>query len=157
MDCDRCQQPLIKIVRYGEQLIGCIDCNCWSGTKSAFVMDLSIEEIQRSETVGEHLTFDDETSGDVRGPPTSLTSLFTLAVAFGSISPLLRYYRAARSARFLLWLMQNRVAGALRTGCFPATKDQPEFDLPQCNPRQPQLRPTVSRLLDGHHYFAMEA
>jgi hypothetical protein len=48
-------------VRYGEQLIGCIDCNCWSGTKSAFVMDLSIEEIQRSETVGKHLTFDDET------------------------------------------------------------------------------------------------
>ena len=76
---------------------------------------------------------------------------------FGLISPLLRDYRAARSARFLLWLMQNRVAGALRTGCFPATKDQPEFDLPQCNPHQPQLRPTVSRLLDGHHYFAMEA
>ena len=68
MDCDRCQQPLIKIVRYGEQLIGCIDCNCWSGTKSAFVMDLSIEEIQALRDVGEHLTFD-ETSGDVRGPP----------------------------------------------------------------------------------------
>ena len=51
--------------------------------------------------VGEHLTFDEETSGEVRGPPTSLTLLFTLAVAFGSISPLLRYYRAARSARFL--------------------------------------------------------
>ena len=43
MDCDRCQQPLIKIVRYGEQLIGCIDCNCWSGTRSAFVWT-SIED-----------------------------------------------------------------------------------------------------------------
>jgi hypothetical protein len=46
MHCDRCQQPLIKIDRYGEQLIGCIECNCWRGSKSAFVMDLSIEEIQ---------------------------------------------------------------------------------------------------------------
>jgi hypothetical protein len=46
MECERCQQPLIKVDRYGEQLIGCIDCNCWRGTGSAFVMDLSVEEIQ---------------------------------------------------------------------------------------------------------------
>ena len=46
MECERCQQPLIKVDRYGEQLIGCIDCNCWRGTRSAFVMDLSVEEIQ---------------------------------------------------------------------------------------------------------------
>ena len=52
-------------------------------------MDLSVEEFQRSETVGEHLTFDDETSGDVRGPPTSLTSLFTLAAP---LAQLVRFY-----------------------------------------------------------------
>jgi hypothetical protein len=46
MDCDRCQQPLIEIDRYGEQLIGCIECNCWRGEKSAFILDLSIEDIQ---------------------------------------------------------------------------------------------------------------
>jgi hypothetical protein len=42
MDCERCQQPLIEIERYGEQLTGCIDCNCWRGSKSAFIMDLSV-------------------------------------------------------------------------------------------------------------------
>jgi hypothetical protein len=45
VDCDRCQQPLIKIVRYGEQLIGCIECNCWRGGKSAFIQDLWTEDI----------------------------------------------------------------------------------------------------------------
>jgi hypothetical protein len=46
MHCNRCQQPLIEIERYGEQLTGCIDCNCWRGSKSAFIVDLSVEDIQ---------------------------------------------------------------------------------------------------------------
>jgi hypothetical protein len=27
--CPHCQQPLMEIDRYGEVLIGCIDCNRW--------------------------------------------------------------------------------------------------------------------------------
>ena len=37
---------MIEIDRYGERLIGCIDCNCWQGRKSAFIVDLSVEDIQ---------------------------------------------------------------------------------------------------------------
>jgi hypothetical protein len=29
MNCDRCNEPMIKIEHYGEQLVGCIECNCW--------------------------------------------------------------------------------------------------------------------------------
>ena len=46
MLCDRCDQPLIEIDRYGERLIGCIECNCWRGSKSAFIVELSVEDIQ---------------------------------------------------------------------------------------------------------------
>jgi hypothetical protein len=46
MGCDRCYQPLIEIERYREQLIGCIDCNCWRGNKSAFVVELTVEDVQ---------------------------------------------------------------------------------------------------------------
>jgi hypothetical protein len=85
-------------------------------------VDLSVGDIQALiETVGEHLTFDDETSGDVRGPPTSLRSLFTLAVAFDSISPLLRYYRAARE----MGLIETKTLGGLRP---------PHFTLPTRKP-----------------------
>jgi hypothetical protein len=40
MHCDRCAQRLIEIDRYGQQLIGCIE------GKSAFIVDLSVEDIQ---------------------------------------------------------------------------------------------------------------
>jgi hypothetical protein len=46
MNCDRCNEPMIEIEHYGEQLTGCIDCNCWKGGRSAFIVDLSIEDIQ---------------------------------------------------------------------------------------------------------------
>ena len=46
MNCDRCNEPMIEIEHYGEQLTGCIDCNCWKGGRSAFIVDLSIEEVQ---------------------------------------------------------------------------------------------------------------
>jgi hypothetical protein len=46
MDCDRCNGPLIEIDRYRERLVGCIECNCCRGGRSAFILDLSIEEIQ---------------------------------------------------------------------------------------------------------------
>jgi hypothetical protein len=38
--------PMIEIDRYGERLIGCIECNCWWGGRSAFIQDLSVEDIQ---------------------------------------------------------------------------------------------------------------
>src|SRR5262245_15282242 len=46
VDCDRCHQPLIEIDYYGEQLVGCIECNCWRGGKSEFLFYLSVEDFQ---------------------------------------------------------------------------------------------------------------
>jgi hypothetical protein len=46
MECERCHQPMIEIDRYGERLIGCLDCNCWRGGRSDFIQDLSVEDIQ---------------------------------------------------------------------------------------------------------------
>jgi hypothetical protein len=46
MQCDSCGEPLIEIDRYGERLTGCIECNCWRGGKSAFIVELSSENIQ---------------------------------------------------------------------------------------------------------------
>jgi hypothetical protein len=34
MHCDRCAQRLIEIDRYGQQLIGCIEGNCWRGARA---------------------------------------------------------------------------------------------------------------------------
>ena len=57
MLCDRCDQPLIEIDRYGERLTGCIECNCWRGDKSAFIVELAPEDFQslrvREEGVGD--------------------------------------------------------------------------------------------------------
>ena len=44
MLCDRCEQKLIEIDRDGERLTGCIECNCWRGDKSAFIVELSVED-----------------------------------------------------------------------------------------------------------------
>ena len=44
MQCDRCGERLIDIDRYGERLIGCVECNLWSSSKTAFVVELSIED-----------------------------------------------------------------------------------------------------------------
>ena len=46
MDCDRCGERIIEIDRRGERLTGCAGCNCWSGDKSAFIVELSVEEIE---------------------------------------------------------------------------------------------------------------
>jgi hypothetical protein len=44
--CDSCRASLIEIDHWGERLTGCIECNTWQGGTSAFVIDLSVEEIQ---------------------------------------------------------------------------------------------------------------
>jgi hypothetical protein len=47
MQCDRCGEQLVEIIdRYGERLTGCIECNRWSSNRSAFVIELSIEDIE---------------------------------------------------------------------------------------------------------------
>jgi hypothetical protein len=46
MLCDRCEQPLIEIDHYGERLTGCLECNVWSGSKGAFVVELLVEDVQ---------------------------------------------------------------------------------------------------------------
>ena len=44
MQCDRCGELLIQIDRRGERLIGCVECNRWSGNRSAFNVELSVED-----------------------------------------------------------------------------------------------------------------
>jgi hypothetical protein len=46
MQCDRCGERFIEIDRYGERLTGCIECNRWSSNKSAFVVELSVEDFE---------------------------------------------------------------------------------------------------------------
>lgn len=43
--CDHCEQPLIEIDHYGERLTGCLECNVWNGSKSSFVVELSVEDV----------------------------------------------------------------------------------------------------------------
>ena len=45
MLCDRCEQPLIEIDRYGERLTGCLECNSWRSDKRAFIVELSVEDV----------------------------------------------------------------------------------------------------------------
>jgi hypothetical protein len=47
--CDRCDATLIEMDHYGARLTGCIDCNSWRSSKSAFVVELSVEDIQARE------------------------------------------------------------------------------------------------------------
>jgi hypothetical protein len=42
--CKRCGAPLIEINHHGDQLIGCVGCNAWQGDKSAFVVELNVED-----------------------------------------------------------------------------------------------------------------
>jgi len=42
--CKRCKSPLIQIEHYGDRLTGCLECNLWEGDKSAFVVELEVED-----------------------------------------------------------------------------------------------------------------
>jgi uncharacterized Zn finger protein (UPF0148 family) len=42
--CDRCGAPLIEIEHRGHRLIGCPACNRWQGDRSAFVIELEVED-----------------------------------------------------------------------------------------------------------------
>ena len=46
MQCDRCGERLIEIDRRGERLTGCVQCNCWRSNRSAFTVELSLEDFQ---------------------------------------------------------------------------------------------------------------
>ena len=46
MHCDRCGERLIEIDRYGERLIGCVECNGWNSSRSAFSIELSVEDFE---------------------------------------------------------------------------------------------------------------
>ena len=57
MHCDRCGERLIEIDRYGERLTGCVQCNCWISSRSAFTVELSVkdfEALRGLETNGRH-------------------------------------------------------------------------------------------------------
>jgi len=45
--CPNCHCPLIEIDHYGERLVGCIECNCWSwrGSNRLF-MELPEEDLE---------------------------------------------------------------------------------------------------------------
>ena len=54
MDCDRCGERIIEIDRHGERLIGCFECNCWSSSRNAFTVVLSVEDFDaRASIFGE--------------------------------------------------------------------------------------------------------
>jgi hypothetical protein len=42
--CHRCGSPLIQIDHYGDRLTGCLACNLWQGDKSAFIVELEVED-----------------------------------------------------------------------------------------------------------------
>jgi len=44
--CFQCNRLLIEIGHYGERLAGCLECNVWRGSKRAFIVALSVEDIQ---------------------------------------------------------------------------------------------------------------
>ena len=44
--CDRCGAPLIEIAHHGDRLTGCLVCNLWQGDKSAFIVELEVEDWQ---------------------------------------------------------------------------------------------------------------
>jgi len=46
VNCNRCNEPMIEIEHHGERLVGCFQCNSWQGTRSAFVVHLSVEDFQ---------------------------------------------------------------------------------------------------------------
>jgi hypothetical protein len=46
MHCERCNEPVIEIDYYGERLVGCLECNCWQSSKNAFIVELTVEDIQ---------------------------------------------------------------------------------------------------------------
>ena len=45
MLCD-CGGELIEIDRYGELLTGCIECNRWRSSRSAFIVELCVEDFE---------------------------------------------------------------------------------------------------------------
>lgn len=46
MLCDRCEQPVIEVDHYGERLTNCLECNLRTGGKSAFCVELSVEDFE---------------------------------------------------------------------------------------------------------------
>jgi hypothetical protein len=47
MNCPHCHRPLIEIDRYGERLIGCIECNVWGKAgDGALPMQLLEDDIE---------------------------------------------------------------------------------------------------------------
>ena len=42
--CDRCGAPLLQIDHHGDRLTGCPACNRWHGDKSAFIVEVAVED-----------------------------------------------------------------------------------------------------------------
>jgi hypothetical protein len=42
--CPHCDGPLINIDRFGERLVGCIECNRWTWPDSAGCVSMSLPE-----------------------------------------------------------------------------------------------------------------
>ena len=43
-NCGRCGAPLIEIKNDGYCLSGCVACNAWEGDKSAYLVELEVED-----------------------------------------------------------------------------------------------------------------
>jgi len=44
--CKQCDQPLVEIDNYGERLIGCIECNCWTWRGSKQPIELPQDDLE---------------------------------------------------------------------------------------------------------------
>jgi hypothetical protein len=61
MQCERCQQLLIEIERYGDTSLAASNAIAGRATRALLSWISRLEIFRLSETVGKHLTFDDET------------------------------------------------------------------------------------------------
>ena len=44
--CDRCNRPLMRIDRYGEEFVGCVACNRWGSSSPDLFMELSEDDLR---------------------------------------------------------------------------------------------------------------
>jgi hypothetical protein len=53
--CPRCYGPQIEIDHYGEQLVGCIECNRWGHGEEGLFMELPEEDIEALRSRAQHV------------------------------------------------------------------------------------------------------
>ena len=50
--CSSCGAPFIEIDHYGEQLVGCLQCNRWLGSELMLIVELPDEDVTALRELG---------------------------------------------------------------------------------------------------------